>query len=190
MLKLQSIIKFLLITFAVVIAYLIIDRFQIYLLTGINAQSSENLLASYIYLPHGLRVLVAIVLGPISFVGLLLAHLITGYNAIQSINSLVILSSILSSIAPYLSIYIIYKKFNLKIFEIRLDKIIALSLLSAFFNSFFGVSSRLIFNFYETKIFTTQFFQFFIGDVLGVCFLFFLILILNILRKILIKTKQ
>jgi hypothetical protein len=187
MLKLQSITKFLLTTFSVVIAYLIIDRFQIYLLTGINAQSSENLLASYIYLPHGLRVLVAIVLGPLSFVGLLLAHLITGYNAIQSINSLVILSSILSSIAPYLSIYIIYKKFNLKIFEIKLDKIIALSLLSAFFNSFFGVSSRLIFNFYETKIFTIQFFQFFIGDVLGVCFLFFLIIILNILKKILIK---
>ena len=190
MLKLQSIIKFLLITFSVVIAYLIIDRFQIYLLTGINAQSSENLLASYMYLPHGLRVLVAIVLGPLSFVGLLLAQLITGYNAIQSINSLVILSSILSSIAPYLSIYIIYKKFNLKIFEIKLDKIIALSLLSAFFNSFFGVSSRLIFNFYESEIFTTHFFKFFIGDVLGVCFLFFLIIILNTLKKILIKTKQ
>jgi hypothetical protein len=187
MLKLQSIIKFLLITFAVVIAYLIIDRFQIYLLTGINAQSSENLLASYIYLPHGLRVLVAIVLGPLSFVGLLFAHLITGYNAIQSINGLVILSSILSSIAPYVSIYIIYKKFNLKIFEIKLDKIIALSLLSAFLNSFFGVSSRLIFNFYETQIFTTKFFQFFIGDVLGVCFLFFLIIILNILKKIIKK---
>src|SRR5210317_832170 len=190
MLKLQSIIKFLLITISVVIGYLIIDKFQIYLLTGIKAQSSENLLASYIYLPHGLRVLVAIALGPLSFVGLLLAHLITGYNAIQSIYGLVILSSILSTIAPYLSIYFIYKKFNLKIFEIKLDKIIALSLLSAFLYSLFGIFSRLIFNFYETQIFITQFFKFFIGDILVVCFLFFLIIIPNILKKILIKTKQ
>ena len=189
MLKLQSIIKFLLITVAIPIGYLIIDKFQIYLLTGLNAQTSENLFASYIYLPHGFRVVISIIFGPISFIGLLFAHLITGYNAIQSIDGLVLLSSSLSTIAPYLSIYIIYKKFNLNIDEIKINGIILLSLISSFFNSFFSVSSRLIFNFYETKIFTVNFIKFFIGDVLGVCFLFFLIIIFNILKKILIKTK-
>jgi hypothetical protein len=78
----------------------------------------------------------------------------------------------------------------LKSLKLKLDKIILLSLLSSFLNSFFSVSSRLIFNFYETKIFSTKFIQFFIGDVLGVCFLFFLIIILNILKKILIKTNH
>jgi hypothetical protein len=189
MLKFISINKFLLITILVVVGYLIIDKFQIYLLTGINAQSSENLFASYIYLPNGFRVIIAVILGPISFIGLFFAHLITGYNAIQSLNGLIILASTLSTIAPYLSIYIIYKKFNVNVYEIKIDKIILLSLLSSFLNSFFSVSSRLIFNFYETKIFSTKFIQFFIGDVLGVCFLFFLIIILNILKKIFIKTK-
>ena len=177
--KSKLIFKFLLITVAVPIGYLIIDKFQIYLLTGLNAQTSENLFASYIYLPHGFRVVISIIFGPISFIGLLFAHLITGYNALQSIDGLVLLSSSLSTIAPYLSIYIIYKKFNVKIFEIKLDKIILLSLLSSFLNSFFSVSSRLIFNFYETQIFTSKFIKFFIGDVLGVCFLFFLIIIFN-----------
>src|SRR6056300_691210 len=190
MLKLQSIIKFLLITILVVVGYLIIDKFQIYLLTGINAQSSENLFVSYIYLPHGFRVIVSIIFGPISFIGLFFAHLITGYNVIQSLNGLIVLASTLSTIAPYLSIYIIYKKFNVNVYEIKIDKIILLSLISSFINSFFSVSSRLIFNFYETQIFTSKFIKFFIGDVLGVCFLFFLIIILNILKKILIKTKQ
>jgi len=188
--KSKLIFKFLLITVAVPIGYLIIDKFQIYLLTGINAQTSENLFASYIYLPHGFRVMVSIIFGPISFIGLLFAHLITGYNALQSIDGLVLLSSSLSTIAPYISIYIIYKKFNLNIDEIKINGIILLSLISSFINSFFSVVSRLIFNFYETKIFTVNFIKFLIGDILGVIFLFFLIIIINMLRKIIIKNKQ
>ena len=187
--RLKLINKFLFLNFFVFTAYILIDVFQIYLLTGLKAQSSEGLVASYIYLPHGLRVILAIIFGPITFFGLLTAHIYTGFKSTLEINNLILLSSLLSTIVPYLSVFLLLKKFKIKIYEIKLISIILISILSAFLNAFFSVLSRFFYNFYEEAIFTVKFFKFFIGDVLGVLFLFLLIILLNLLNKIFTKTK-
>lgn len=176
------------ITIIIIISYYLVNKFQIYLLTGINAQSSENLLASFIYFPHGIRVIVTYIFGLNAFLGLLIAHLITGTESLTELNVLICTSSFFSTIAPLIAIYIVFRKFNLNFNDIKLVNIVITAFISAVLNSFFSVTTRFFFNFYKgEEIFSIQFAKFFIGDVLGVIFLFLILILLLKLKKILIK---
>lgn len=189
--KLNSLIKFFLITLLTITTYNLINKFQIYFLTGLKVQSSENLLASFVYLPHGLRVIVVYIFGSYSFIGLLLAHIIAGVNGINGINDInffILTAALFSTISPFAAVYLVFNKFKIQLKEIKLKNILVVAIISAILNSFFSVSTRLLFDFYETKeVFSFQFFQFFIGDILGVLFLFLFIILFINLKKIIIK---
>lgn len=180
--------KLIIITIIVTVSYYLVNKFQIYLLTGINAQSSENLFASYIYLPHGIRVITAYIFGLNAFLGLLIAHIITGLESLSQINLFLIIVSFLSAISPLLAFYLVFKKFNLSLKDITLVNILKTAILSSILNSLFSVSTRFLFGFYISgEIFSSQFFQFFIGDILGVLFLFLILILFLNLKRILIK---
>lgn len=188
MVKLNSLINFFLITLLTITTYYLINKFQIYFLKGLKAQSSENLLASFVYLPHGLRVIVVYIFGSSSFIGLLFAHIITGVNEINDVNFFILTAALFSTISPFAAVYFVFKKFKIQLKEIKLNNILTIAIISAILNSFFSVSTRLLFDFYQTKqVFSFQFFQFFIGDILGVLFLFLLLILFINLKKIIIK---
>jgi len=176
-------------TIAVIISYYLVDKFQIYLLTGINAQSSENLFASYIYLPHGVRVIVTYVFGLNTFLGLFIAHIITGLESLSENNLFIITASFFSAISPLIAIYFVFKKFNLNLKDIKIANIIKTAVISSLLNSFFSVSIRYFFKFYKSgEIFSLQFLQFLVGDILGVLFLFLILILFLNLKKIIFKS--
>ena len=176
---LKSKSKIFLVTISIIIIYYLIDLLQIFLLSELNVSSSKNLFASYIYLPNGLRVLFTFVFGILAFPGLLIAHLFSGYLNYNEFNLLVVFSSLFSTLSPFIGIFIVYKKLNLSFYEITINKIVYVAIYTSLFNSFFSVLTRLVFNFYsEENIFSVQFLKFFIGDILGILFIFFFIIIL------------
>ena len=176
---LKSKSKIFLVTISIIIIYYLIDLLQIFLLSELNVSSSKNLFASYIYLPNGLRVLFTFVFGILAFPGLLIAHLLSGYLNYNEFNPLVVFSSLFSTLSPFIGIFIVYKKLNLSFYEITINKIVYVAIYTSLFNSFFSVLTRLVFNFYsEENIFSVQFLKFFIGDILGILFIFFFIIIL------------
>jgi len=181
---LKSKSKIFLVSISIIIIYYLIDILQIFLLSELNVSSSKNLFASYIYLPNGLRVLFTFVFGILAFPGLLIVHLLSGYLNYNEFNILVVFSSLFSTLSPFIGIFIVYKKLNLSFYEITINKIIFVAIYTSLFNSFFSVLTRLVFNFYSEKnIFSVQFLKFFIGDILGVLFIFLFIIIF---RKIIV----
>ena len=184
----KYLIKVIIATIIIIFSYYFINKFQIYLLTGLNTQSSENLLASNIYLPHGIRVMAAYVFGLNAFLGLFIAHIITGLESLSQINSFIISASLFSAITPMLAIYLVFKKFNLNLKDISLSNIIKTAIISAILNSFFSVIVRFLFKFYKSgEIFSLQFLKFLMGDILGVLFLFLILILLLNLKQIIIK---
>ena len=176
---LKSKSKVFFVTISIIIIYYLIDILQIFLLSELNVSSSKNFFASYIYLPNGLRVLFTFVFGILAFPGLLIAHILSGYLNFNEFNFLVVFSSLFSTLSPFIGIFIVYKKLNLNFYEITITKIVYVAIYTSLFNSFFSVLTRLVFNFYsEENIFSVQFLKFFIGDILGILFIFFFIIIL------------
>ena len=181
---LKSKSKIFLVSISIIIIYYLIDILQIFLLSELNVSSSKNFFASYIYLPNGLRVLFTFVFGILAFPGLLIAHLLSGYLNYNEFNILVVFSSLFSTLSPFIGIFIVYKKLNLSFYEITISKIAYVAIYTSLFNSFFSVLTRLVFDFYSEKnIFSVQFLKFFIGDILGVLFIFLFIIIF---RKIIV----
>ena len=175
---LKSKTKIILVTISIIVIYYLIDILQIFLLSELNVSSSKNFFASYIYLPNGLRVLFAFVFGILAFPGLLIVHLLSGYLNYNEFKLLVIFSSFFSTLSPFIGLFIVYKKLNLGFYEINLTKIVFVGFYTSIFNSFFSVLIRFIFDFYNAKnIFSVHFLKFFIGDVLGVLFIFLFIII-------------
>ena len=141
----KFLVKLLITTIIIVISYYLVNKFQIYLLTGIKAQSSENLFASYIYLPHGIRIIVTYVFGLHAFLGLLIAHVITGLESLYQIKLFVIVASFFSALSPLIATYLVFKKFNLNLKDIKLLSIIQTAVISAILNSFFFCSYKILF---------------------------------------------
>ena len=175
---LKSKSKIFLVTLLIIIIYYLIDKLQIFLLSELNVSSSKNFFASYIYLPNGLRVLFAFVFGIFAFPGLIIAHLLSGYFNYNDFNLLVVFTSFFSTLSPFFGLFIVYRKLNLNFYEIIISKIFYVAIYTSLFNSFFSVLTRFVFDFYNAKnIFSVQFLKFFIGDILGVLFIFFFIMI-------------
>lgn len=182
---LKSKSKIFLVTISIIVVYNLFDIFQIFLLSELNVSSSKNLFASYIYMPNGLRVLFGFIFGVVAFPGLFIAHLLSGYLNNNEFNLLIIFSSFFSALSPFVGLFIIYKKLNLNFYEIMINKIIYVAICTSIFNSFFSVVIRFVFDFYNAKnIFSLQFLKFLIGDILGVLFIFLLIIIINKIFKL------
>ena len=108
-----------------VIEYFIIFKVQNYLLGTISLY-----FPMLIFIPHGIRVIGAMVYGPKIFLGLLTAHFVTGYFFLEDLTMILILST-LSVVAAYIAVYLVFKKFNLNSDDIVVNKIILIAIISS-----------------------------------------------------------
>lgn len=150
--------------------------------------SSDLIIPSLIFLPHGVRVVSSIAYGIRVFPGLFLAHIITGLFFIDNIY-LILSLSITSVLSVYLAVYLVLKKLSIKnIFEITLKNILFITVISSIINS---IGNSLITNFSLNQYeYFKDAINYCIGDVVGTLLLFYLIKLLNknkILESILTK---
>ena len=143
--------------------------------------------ASFIYLPHGLRVLATLIGGRKIIIGLLLGHIFSGiyihlcanetcmsfFDVLNLKTSIIILlTSIGSSFCVLLALFIL--KINFKnIKSITLNTIFVVSILSSIINSFF--SNTIYFLSYENWEIGLQFIQYIIGDLIGTLLIFYIL---------------
>ena len=151
--------------------------------------------ASFLYLPHGLRVLATLVGGRKIIPGLFLGHVVSGiyihsfangtgieFLDIFNLESLIIilLTSIGSSLCVLLALFIL-KINSLKIKSIKLKTILFVSVLSSIINSFF--SNTIYYLSFDDWEIGAQFLQYIIGDLIGALILFY---VLKFLKKMVI----
>ena len=151
--------------------------------------------ASFLYLPHGLRVLATLIGGRKIIPGLFLGHVVSGIyihlfaNGINTefldifnlkILIIILLTSIGSSFCVLLALFIL-KINSLKIKSIKLKTILFVSVLSSIINSFF--SNTIYFLSFENWEIGVQFIQYIIGDLIGALVIFY---ILKFLKKMVI----
>ena len=133
--------------------------------------------ASLVFLPHGVRILSFVFFGPKIFYGFFLAHVITGLNI--SSNFLDILTlALFSTLCALIAIKIYTGTFhlkNIKIFNFRF--IVYVSFIAAIINSLSVNTYKLFQGQNFNEIYTSQVFQFIIGDVFGTIVLFYLFLL-------------
>ena len=143
--------------------------------------------ASFLYLPHGLRVLATLIGGRKIIPGLFLGHVISGvyihtFSNITGIELLdifnlktviiILLTSIGSSFCVLLSLFILKINSN-NIKSITLITILSVSILSSIINSFF--SNTVYFLSYENWEIGIQFIQYIIGDLIGTLTVFYIL---------------
>lgn len=142
--------------------------------------------ASWIFLPHGVRVLSVMLLGISCFMGLWFAAILHGYLFFASAPlSFIIITSLLSAVATIFAYQMHFKTKTLSLEEITLSNIIFLSIT-------ISLISSLLVNFYRwianDIVFSNDAIQeqiiYFIGDNIGAVALF---LFINFVRKILKK---
>ena len=149
--------------------------------------STISFAASFLYLPHGLRVLATLVGGRRIIPGLLLGHIFsgiyihtfangTGIEFLDILNLkttiIILLTSIGSSFCVLLALLIL-KIDSLSIKSITLKTILLVSILSSIINSFF--SNTVYFLSYENWEIGTQFIQYIIGDLIWTISIFYIL---------------
>ena len=166
--------------------YLFLDKFNYLLLNFINFifsfEDIKFLSAYIIYLPHGVRVIGYLVAGINILPGLFLAHL---YSAIDFINFasndflFIFGLSFGATICVLLSVLLLYRKTQLKFFDLKLKNILLIVILSSFINSLLSYFNRVIFKFnfgFEPEtLLLPEILKFLTGDIIGALFLFFLV---------------
>lgn len=165
--------------------YLFFWIFQFYIIFPIESFFTSKLslyLPSLIFLPHGIRVIFCLVYGKRIFLGLFLSHIISGIFITNSYFE-IIFGALGSTLSAYIALWIVYKKVEVNFININLNNIIALSFVSSLIN---GLSSILV---KQEQFNINYFFQYTIGDFIGVLILLLLINnnkknILNFLKKI------
>ncbi len=178
----NNIVVFFLFILLFIIQWVLINSFQ-----NLNI----TLVASLIYLPHGLRVLATLIGGNKILPGLFLAHLLTGLflhyengnlELTELINNdykdlvIVLLTSTGSTFSVIISMFFI--KFNfIRVRNITLKDIITIAILSSIINSFFN--NTIYFISYENWEISSQFIQFIIGDVIGALIIFYSLKFIN-----------
>ena len=143
--------------------------------------------ASFLYLPHGLRVLATLIGGRKIILGLLLGHILSGIYMHLSANDagmsfsdvlnlktsiIILLTSIGSSFCVLLAIFILRINSS-DIRSITLKTILIVSILSSIINSFF--SNTVYFLSYENWEIGIQFVQYIIGDLIGTLLIFYIL---------------
>ncbi len=145
--------------------------------------SSLPLAASLFYLPHGLRVLAALISGTKILIGLFLAHFLTGlyihfFNNLETFGSnlktifLIFITSLISTFCVLIAIKIL-KFFKNDLSLISLKTILIVSMLSALINSFFV--NLIYFLMIENWNINVQIIHYFFGDIVGAVILFYII---------------
>ena len=178
----NNIVVFLLFILLFIIQWVLINLFQ-----NLNI----TLVASLIYLPHGLRVLATLIGGNKILPGLFLGHLFAGLflhheNGNLELNELinnnykdlivVILTSTGSTFSVIISMFFI--KFNLmRVRNITIGDIITIAILSSIINSF--LNNTIYFISYENWEISSQFIKFVIGDVIGALIVFYFLKFIN-----------
>ena len=149
--------------------------------------STVALTASFLYLPHGLRVLATLIGGRKIIPGLFLGHVVsgiyihsfaygTGIEFLDIFNLeiliIILLTSIGSSFCVLLALFIL-KINSLSIKSIELKTIIFVSILSSIINSFF--SNTIYFLNLDDWEIGAQFIQYIIGDLVGTFIVFYIL---------------
>lgn len=149
--------------------------------------STVALTASFLYLPHGLRVLATLIGGRKIIPGLFLGHVVsgiyihsfaygTGIEFLDIFNLeiliIILLTSIGSSFCVLLALFIL-KINSLNIKSIELKTIIFVSILSSIINSFF--SNTIYFLNLDDWEIGAQFIQYIIGDLVGTFIVFYIL---------------
>jgi hypothetical protein len=132
--------------------------------------------ASLVFLPHGVRVLSYVLFGPKIFYGLFLAHFITGLSIGLRYFDVLILS-LFSTLCALIAIKIYSGTWhlkNIKIFNFKF--IIYVSFIAALINSLSVNTYKLLQGSNFSELYSSQIFQFIIGDVVGTIVLFYLFL--------------
>ena len=133
--------------------------------------------ASLVFLPHGVRVLSYTFFGPKIFYGLFLAHFISGLSISSSYFDIIFLS-FFSTICALIAIKIYTGTWhlkNIKIFNFKF--IVYVSFIAALINSFSNNTYKLLQGGNFNELYTSQVFQFIIGDIIGTIVLFYLFLL-------------
>ena len=143
--------------------------------------------ASFLYLPHGLRVLATLIGGRKIIPGLFLGHVVSGIYIHSFANGtgieildifnleiiiIILLTSIGSSFCVLLALFIL-KINSLNIKSIELKTIIFVSILSSIINSFF--SNTIYFLSLDDWEIGAQFIQYIIGDLVGTFIVFYIL---------------
>ena len=143
--------------------------------------------ASFLYLPHGLRVLATLVGGRKIIPGLFLGHVVSGIYIHSFANGtgieflgifnleiiiIILLTSIGSSLCVLLALFVL-KINSLNIKSIELRTIIFVSILSSIINSFF--SNTIYFLSLDDWEIGAQFIQYIIGDLVGTFIVFYIL---------------
>ena len=140
--------------------------------------SNNYLDASWIFLPHGVRVLSVILVGYYSFPGLFLAAFLHGFvffNLSDEI-SIILISSLLSACATMIAFRIHCKQLTLAIDDITLALILKLSVTTSIMSSILINSYRYIIS--DNIVFIddiSQILLYFIGDNIGAVVFFLMI---------------
>jgi len=133
--------------------------------------------ASLVFLPHGVRILSFVFFGPKIFYGLFLAHFITGLSISSRYFDVSILS-LFSTLCALIAIKIYTGTFHLKnskIFNFKF--VIYVSFIAALINSLSNNTYKLLQGSNFSELYTSQVFQFIIGDITGTIVLFYLFLL-------------
>ena len=166
--------------------YIFLNEFNYLLLNFINFifsfQDQKFLSAYMIYLPHGVRVIGYLVGGINILPGLFLAHLYAAINFVNfaSNDFLFIFGvSIGATICVLLAVLLLYRRTQVKFFDLKLKNILLIVILSSLINSYLSYFLRVIFKFdfgFELETFlSSEILKFLTGDIIGALFLFFLV---------------
>jgi hypothetical protein len=140
--------------------------------------------ASLIFIPHGVRVLSYIFFGPKIFFGLFLAHVVSGLNFTNEINTLII-PALFSTICALIAIKMYTGDFVLKdLNKLNAKFIFYISILSALFNSLTVNTYKLLTGVEFGEAYGSQLIQYIIGDLIGTFVLFYIfIFVRKIIRQ-------
>ena len=181
----MSLKKFISITVVVSFVHVLIHIIQVQIYSGNFFSKDFNTIAYSIYMPHGTRILFFLIYGFWSIPGMFLAHIINGFHNDGFIAlDLIMIKAIFISVFCVPVASLILRNFFKGIKTAKNlfipSYIISLTLLSSFINASFTNLLRLVARFnYDLDRFLSEFFGYFLGDILGVIVIVFMFLILK-----------
>ena len=153
--------KFFRINFLIIILFILSFFF-----ISIPVQTENFNYGSYLFLPHSVRVIAAVIFGKIAFLGLFISHLIVSEFSTTRMININLLLSLVSSSSCYIAVFIthIFKITNINFEKIKFEQLLFIILLSSIINS---IGTFLVFD----NIFVFSSFKFIfsylIGDFVG-----------------------
>lgn len=160
-----NIIFFVLYSVSWLIEFFVLFKLQNYLLGTLSLY-----FPMLIFIPHGIRVIGLLVYGYKIFLGLFLAHVVTGYYFIDNIEEILLLS-LASIVCVYCGMLIIYKKIQITPDQITINTVLLLAIISSFLNS----ASNLIMK-GDSHINLYNFFAYGVGDIIGTLLIFMILI--------------